>query len=94
MIQRTDKYIKTAWFYVPHDVPERFAEFHARLRRVDRLYGAAFDEYLAYWKDSNAIHIESGSAALNQARRAANDAMEELNRIQAIPSVRTTVRDD
>lgn len=50
-----------------------------KIQRCKRLHDSAFEELLAYWRDSNLAHIESGNATLRQAVIATNECVSALN---------------
>lgn len=59
-------------------VPPDFNAVDAKIRSSHKLRDAAFAEYLAYWKDGNTAHIESGSKALRRSEEIAQEATKEL----------------
>lgn len=59
-------------------VPEIFSKIDKKIRRSHALRDAAFEEYLAYWKDGNVAHIESGSATFKRSEQLAQEATKEL----------------
>lgn len=59
-------------------VPPAFSGVDAKIRSSHKLRDAAFAEYLAYWKDGNTAHIESGSKALRRSEEIAQEATKEL----------------
>lgn len=60
-------------------VPDIFLKIDMKIRHSHTLRNAAFEEYLAYWKDGNIAHIESGSATFKRSELLAKEAMQELN---------------
>lgn len=59
-------------------VPENFLHVDMKIRETHKLRDAAYAEYLAYWKDQNTAHIQSGTTTLKRSERIAQEATDEL----------------
>lgn len=57
---------------------EIFSDIHTKIQSCKKLHDSAFDEYLAYWNDSNVAHIESGTTTLKRAIVVTDECIHDL----------------
>jgi hypothetical protein len=60
-------------------VPKAFVREQQQIDDTHRLFQAAMKEYLEYWKDSNAAHIQSGSTTFKRCVLTMNAAIASTN---------------
>jgi hypothetical protein len=59
-------------------VPPIFSHIDTIIRKSHTLRDAAYQEFLEYWKDENAAHIQSATKTLKRSEQLAQDAMVKL----------------
>lgn len=62
---------------IPEGVPLPYSKLGDKIGETHRLFRAAMDEYLQFWKDGNEAHIESGTATFKRCATLMNESISD-----------------